>query len=257
MQIRNSASAPISIRKSIYKKGFTLIELLVVIAIIAILAAILFPVFGRARENARRSSCQSNLKQIGLGIVQYTQDFDEAMPINSYGYVNASTNPGDWMDVVQPYVKNYQIFKCPSDTRQVADPAFNNQVSSYGINFVGWGDFPGSNAPPMSDGTNTTIVASIDSPSTTILALDNNGFQMSRKWADLGTVSSDANRIPSIDTAVSPRAIATVSERHLETTNVLWCDGHVKAVKLDALRTSGIAPNAGKGTYWTRGADPS
>jgi prepilin-type N-terminal cleavage/methylation domain-containing protein len=59
------------------KFGFTLIELLVVIAIIAILAAILFPVFGRARENARRSSCQSNLKQIGLGAMQYTQDYDE------------------------------------------------------------------------------------------------------------------------------------------------------------------------------------
>src|SRR5690606_6779733 len=62
------------------KRGFTLIELLVVIAIIAILAAILFPVFARARENARRASCQSNLKQIGLGLMQYTQDYDERLP---------------------------------------------------------------------------------------------------------------------------------------------------------------------------------
>src|SRR3954466_7852291 len=94
-------------------RAFTLIELLIVIAIIAILAAILFPVFGRARENARRSSCQSNLKQIGLGFAQYTQDYDEKMPYNSYGYVSATVNPGDWMDTIQPYTKSYQVLVCP------------------------------------------------------------------------------------------------------------------------------------------------
>ena len=66
-------------------RGFTLIELLVVIAIISVLAAILFPVFARARENARRTSCLSNLKQIGLAFLQYTQDYDEAYPLTSYG----------------------------------------------------------------------------------------------------------------------------------------------------------------------------
>lgn len=94
------------------KRGFTLIELLVVIAIIAILAAILFPVFARARENARRSSCQSNLKQIGLGILQYAQDFDERfMP----GANNMSQSGAGWGTQVQPYVKSIQIFRCPSD----------------------------------------------------------------------------------------------------------------------------------------------
>ena len=91
------------------QNAFTLIELLVVIAIIAILAAILFPVFGRARENARRSSCQSNLKQIGLGALQYSQDYDEYTL--SYQQGNQK-----WGDLAQPYLKSIQILKCPSDT---------------------------------------------------------------------------------------------------------------------------------------------
>src|SRR5438094_4972769 len=93
-------------------KGFTLIELLVVIAIIAILAAILFPVFARARENARRSSCQSNLKQIGLGMAQYTQDYDETYPIMPY---NGGAGPGlgAYLD---SYIKSSQIWRCPSDS---------------------------------------------------------------------------------------------------------------------------------------------
>ena len=98
------------------KKGFTLIELLVVIAIIAILAAILFPVFGRARENARRSSCQSNLKQVGLGILQYTQDYDERFVPGAFW--NTSVTPNDeapFQVLVQPYMKSRQVFSCPSN----------------------------------------------------------------------------------------------------------------------------------------------
>src|SRR5690349_4775228 len=81
----------ISDRCSALRSGFTLIELLVVIAIIALLAAILFPVFARARENARRASCQSNLKQIGLGIMQYTQDYDDRLPVGEiYTFIGQS-----------------------------------------------------------------------------------------------------------------------------------------------------------------------
>jgi prepilin-type N-terminal cleavage/methylation domain-containing protein/prepilin-type processing-associated H-X9-DG protein len=93
------------------KQGFTLIELLVVIAIIAILAAILFPVFARARENARRSSCQSNQKQIGLGFAQYTQDNDERFP----GGIEGTGQGAGWAGQIYPYVKSQQVYVCPSD----------------------------------------------------------------------------------------------------------------------------------------------
>jgi len=103
--------------KNKHLKAFTLIELLVVIAIIAILAAILFPVFGRARENSRRSACQSNLKQIGLGFMQYIQDYDERLP-QAYWYKNDSSGGGGYVHVsamVNPYLKSTQIWVCPSD----------------------------------------------------------------------------------------------------------------------------------------------
>jgi len=103
------------------RKGFTLIELLVVIAIIAILAAILFPVFAKAREKARQTSCINNLKQVGLGLTQYAQDYDETMAtcrgyngINSYN--NNAAEMIDWRIQIQPYIKNMQVYKCPSNS---------------------------------------------------------------------------------------------------------------------------------------------
>lgn len=97
------------------KQGFTLIELLVVIAIIAILAAILFPVFAQARAKARQATCTSNFKQQSLGIIMYTQDYDENMPL--YLTYGSFVSPPDtiWPMLVQPYLKNLQIYNCPSD----------------------------------------------------------------------------------------------------------------------------------------------
>ena len=111
------------------RKGFTLIELLVVIAIIAILAAILFPVFARAREKAKQASCLSNVKQLNLGVMMYAQDYDGFMPCVQmrspaalYGY---------WFDVIAPYVKNLQILKCPAKPQQDVGYGWNYPHAGY------------------------------------------------------------------------------------------------------------------------------
>jgi prepilin-type N-terminal cleavage/methylation domain-containing protein/prepilin-type processing-associated H-X9-DG protein len=100
-----------------HRKGFTLIELLVVIAIIAILAAILFPVFAQARAKAKQTSCLSNMKQIGLGLMMYAEDYDQTLP-SSYYYLNGATSDNGymhWSGMIMPYVKNEKIFVCPEN----------------------------------------------------------------------------------------------------------------------------------------------
>jgi prepilin-type N-terminal cleavage/methylation domain-containing protein/prepilin-type processing-associated H-X9-DG protein len=116
-------------------RGFTLIELLVVIAIIAILAGMLFPVFSRAREKARQTSCMSNLRQIGVAIMMYADDYDTCLPL-AYEYLVAPSQIPGYSgtfgepiisDVLQPYTKNTQIFRCPSDK----DGYWKEQKMSY------------------------------------------------------------------------------------------------------------------------------
>lgn len=110
-------------------RGFTLIELLVVIAIIAILAAILFPVFARARAKARQTSCMSNMKQLGTALLMYAQDYDNVMPMWGYGGSgdaedNPSTGAFTWDTVLNPYMKNVSLLYCPDNPKRTDSGAF-------------------------------------------------------------------------------------------------------------------------------------
>lgn len=231
------------------RTGFTLIELLVVIAIIAILASILFPVFGRARENGRRSSCQSNLKQIGIGMLQYSQDYDEKM---IFWYNNNVSPQENWMDIAQPYVKSTQIFVCPSISDKKYTPKSTTEVGGYAINVYGDRETNASNPQgPVSLADGGTIVvrsmSAIQTPATTVWVADSLGGDSSMSevacfYWDNGSAGISGTPRRAGDYCDGNRIV----EQHLNTTNVLWVDGHVKAVKLDSLavRTTaaGVTP---------------
>ncbi|PQV62490.1 prepilin-type N-terminal cleavage/methylation domain-containing protein [Abditibacterium utsteinense] len=195
-------------RSAITKSGFTLIELLVVIAIIAILAAILFPVFGRARENARRSSCQSNLKQIGLGIAQYTQDYDE-----KYLKQDVSATTGyHFAHILQPYIKSKQLFTCPSAAGSIEDPQTftyaDNKDHQWGFNSTEFGNYTGSYG--MNSVAEGTSLAEFQSTSTTALFFD-------AAHPQVGSVTEFGKMYN--------------SNRHFEGYSVCYVDGHVKFLK--------------------------
>lgn len=225
------------------KMGFTLIELLVVIAIIAILAAILFPVFARARENARRSSCQSNLKQIGLGLLQYSQDYDEAQPLTAFGGGGPSNYPTKykWMDAIYPYVKSEQIFMCPSDT---VSTNYRYAGNAPGQDLYLWGSYTYNNAYYGYAGASPVGVklAAIEAPTTTAWILEQlNAADIELAWGN-AAANPSVTMIGGIN-VLNPQFASKVPARHLDTTNVLYCDGHVKSVKLDALAaTKSVVP---------------
>lgn len=230
--------------RSMAYRAFTLIELLVVIAIIAILAAILFPVFGRARENARRSSCQSNLKQIGLGIMQYTQDYDETFPLIYFATTGSSMN---WARSTQPYIKSTQVFICPSGPSSPPTGAPSTVVGSgywsgpgaayfyYTYGYNANLSFPASSltASPIS-------LAAVTNTSSTVMVTDIGAAPDATKPAHEWTaepvswmLDDTANAFVSQLTGGNAHHFAGPNARHLETCNVLYTDGHVKAQKVD------------------------
>ncbi len=215
------------------RSAFTLIELLVVIAIIAILAAILFPVFARARENARRASCQSNVKQILLGVTQYTQDYDEKFP--STWMNNPTTGQWIWIQNVQPYLKSTQLFNCPSDSQTSVSswpsptaPAglVNPFHTSYSANY----NMGGSNG-------DSPTIARIVQPATTIYLTDGGGTAQAAFPYITGVARSAKDPWVLNDSSDTNARDATNDifgaplNRHLETINVGFVDGHVKAMK--------------------------
>lgn len=234
------------------RRAFTLIELLVVLAILAILAGVLLPVLSRSRENGRRAACQNNLRQIGLGLQQYVQDWDEMM-IADWFAPQGSTLPGTtqsadtpnarykWMDATYPYIREEKIFTCPSATGSRATKwtyyksmAPNSETDDFGSYVIMHGYGPTATAA-MVDSNCTSCTPPVSHP-------------LSNDLVRLSLVQAPASTAWVLDGEVVPPPgestfyaqckeghIGPVDTRHLDTLNVLFVDGHVKAMQRSAV----------------------
>jgi len=222
--------------------GFTLIELLVVIAIIAILAAILFPVFARAREAARKTSCTSNMKQLGTAFALYLSDYDQRFPMAGWwdtGTYQAKEGAGEWNDAIYPYVKNAKAYTCPSSSDfQVEPQDWNHTATDYIMN----NNINGGRA----GGTESNIAAPADcvelieghqdwdsGQNGICVTPFSNGALTGVKdiWCrEYSTWGNQSSFITSGLWATDTRVWG--QPRHNGTVNVLFTDGHVKSANI-------------------------
>jgi prepilin-type N-terminal cleavage/methylation domain-containing protein/prepilin-type processing-associated H-X9-DG protein len=193
------------------RRAFTLIELLVVIAIIAILAAILFPVFAKAREKARQASCLSNQKQMGIACMQYSQDYDETMVAAAGMGPGGAWNPA-WYEIIQPYLKNTQVYHCPSCSSTNMPGVYSG--APYYVNY-------GLNANVCWWGGGGEKLAAITSPANQIMIGEMNG-------GDWECYPSNSTNPP--DTWLNP-TINEINNLHNGGSNFSYCDGHAKWVR--------------------------
>ena len=232
------------------RKGFTLIELLVVIAIIAILAAILFPVFAQAREKARQTSCLSNMKQLGTAFLLYIDDFDETYPNDAFENCGAnnlittatSGYPGQyfvcccdvtvaevrytWMDAIFPYVKNVQMFRCPSNPALNMSSAYNKP--SYGYNAEISGHFAISTAgiPTWHCRAPLTATQIPNGGGDFVMLID-------RYWSGLGSTNAEIMEAYAINYEGSGAKGARMFP-HMDGLNVTYADGHAKYTRYNS-----------------------
>jgi len=218
------------------RSGFTLIELLVVVAIIAILASILFPVFARAREQARKASCQSNLKQIGMAVMMYVQDFDERYPMGtlySHGY---------FYDILDPYIKNDQIWICPT-AGEIKDSGGHRRYSGgYGWNIcgttasvaIGNGFGYTSGAPCTPTGNIGVTLAEVEEPAGTVLAGDpassgysGNAIYLYSRWRS-SFPTLHGGQVGPFYNSDGLTTVAGEPHSYEGGGNYLFADGHVK-----------------------------
>ncbi len=199
------------------RRGFTLIELLVVIAIIAILAAILFPVFARAREKARQTSCLSNIKQLALGCLMYAQDYDERLPRHCY-QPRPPIPFGDfpWLHAIQPYVKNVQICFCPSNS------GWRNQTKGCGGYCYNLSTTPSAGTV----GCTNRNMAEIDRPAGLLMITESNNGSGAVAWCGYWNRETDTQDPTYYNNA----------GRHNEGNNVGFVDGHAKWLKANVVR---------------------